>query len=278
MRVKFLYGLLASVAAGVGSAVAADMPVRPGPGVAPVAAPVYVPDWVGFYVGIHGGGGWGHESFEQSEFFNENERNFTTPFVFAPDASPKGGVFGFQFGHNWQWGPVVGGLEIDFSGADIKESTTFFSPDQVVRQAPPAVVVSPQNMFLFNRDKKIDELASARGRLGYLIFPNLLLYGTAGIGWEHERIRTTVFDAPATFFTASETSEFNQFGWVAGAGLEWKFFNNWMLRGEWLHYDFGRETVPHNDVLSRWPFFFDNGNVRTTVDVARAAISYKFSP
>jgi outer membrane immunogenic protein len=272
MRVKFLYGLLASVAAGVGSAVAADMPVRPAV-VAPVAAPVYVPDWVGFYVGIHGGGGWGHESFEQSEFFNENNnvKDFTTPRVFAPNASPKGGVFGFQFGHNWQWGPVVGGLEIDFSGADIKESTTFFSPEIV------PVPSSPQTFF-FNRDKKIDELASARGRLGYLIFPNLLLYGTAGIGWEHERISTTVFDSPITRFTASETSEFNQFGWVAGAGVEWKFYNNWLLRAEWLHYDFGRETVPHNDVLSRYPFFFDNGNVRTTVDVARAALSYKFSP
>src|SRR5262245_50400500 len=124
MRRDFLFGigLLASVAAGAGSAVAADLPVRPPPPIA--AAPAVVPDWVGFYVGIHGGGGWGHTSFERSQTFIELEETIILP----PNASPKGGVFGFQFGHNWQWGPVVGGLEIDFSGADLKESTTFFHP------------------------------------------------------------------------------------------------------------------------------------------------------
>jgi outer membrane immunogenic protein len=265
MRRDFLFGigLLASVAAGAGSALAADLPVRPAP---PVAAPAIccaVPDWVGFYVGIHGGGGWGHESFEPSESFSFLGTPF--PFVVPPNASPKGGVFGFQFGHNWQWGQVVGGLEIDFSGADIKETTTFFSP------------LVPFTSF--TRDKKIDELASARGRLGYLIFPNLLLYGTAGIGWGHERITTTGLFAPGGIpvFLASGSSELSQFGWVAGVGLEWKFFNNWLLRGEWLHYDFGRVTSPNNNfALNDLVFFLDNGNVRTTVDVARAALSYKF--
>jgi opacity protein-like surface antigen len=61
-----------------------------------------------------------------------------------------------------------------------------------------------------------------------------------------------------------------EFGWVAGVGLEWKFWDHWLLRGEWLHYDFGRVT--HDDLV----FPFDNVNVRTTVDVARAALSYKF--
>src|SRR6266849_10660446 len=148
MHRDFLFGigLLASVAAGAGSAVAADLPVRPPPAAAPVTC-CAVPDWVGFYVGIHGGGGWGHTSFESSE----SESVIGFPFFVPPSASPKGGVFGFQFGHNWQWGPVVGGLEIDFSGADLKESTTFFSP-----------VFGP--LVTHTRDIKIDELASARGR------------------------------------------------------------------------------------------------------------------
>src|SRR6266851_7084048 len=144
MRRDFLFGI-GLVAAGAGSAVAADIPVRP----PPVAAPAIccaVPEWTGFYVGIHGGGGWAHESFEPSESFSV--LGVPVPFVVPPNASPKGGVFGFQFGHNWQWGPVVGGLEIDFSGADIKESTTFFDPITAT---------------LFNRDFKIDALASARG-------------------------------------------------------------------------------------------------------------------
>ena len=250
MRGKFLFGigLLAFAAAGAGSAVAADYPVKAAP--PPVAvSPAVVPDWVGFYVGIHGGGGWGHTSFEQSFFFNGVGDD---PF-FPTSSNSSGGVFGFQFGHNWQWGPVVGGLEIDFSGADIHETTTFFDPVETTTS--------------FTREFKIDELASARGRLGYLIFPNWLLYGTAGIGWGHTRLTMTETDR-AFSSTEFQASFVNEFGWVVGVGLEWKFWDHWLLRGEWLHYDFGRNN--HFDLIA----FPDN--TRTTVDVARAALSYKF--
>src|SRR5258707_3460507 len=107
MRRNFLFGigLLASAAAGPGSAVAADIPVRP----PPVAAPAIccaVPDWVGFYVGIHGGGGWGHTSFDPGEF-----ESFTTPFTF-PNVRSSGGVFGFQVWGKRRIGPRVGALEM----------------------------------------------------------------------------------------------------------------------------------------------------------------------
>jgi hypothetical protein len=65
----------------------------------------------------------------------------------------------------------------------------------------------------------------------------------------------------------------NEFGVVPAWGLKWKFAEHWLLRGEWLHYDFGRTT--HPDVAG----LVDEGdgfNVRTTVDVAGAALSYKF--
>ena len=77
---------------------------------------------------------------------------------------------------------------------------------------------------------KIEELASLRARLGYLIFPNLLLYGTAGGGWGNAKLNTTQL-APGGAFVSS-TSSSNEFGWVAGAGLEWKFWGHWLLRGE----------------------------------------------
>jgi outer membrane immunogenic protein len=179
-------------------------------------------------------------------------------------------VFGFQFGHNWQWGPVVGGLEIDFDGADIKETSTFSFLSTFLGVFPES--------DSFTREVRIEELASVRGRLGYLILPNWLLYGTAGMGWGHFRLSTTdATSIPTGGFSSftSTTSFTNEFGWVAGVGLEWKFWpgsNSWLLRGEWLHYDFGRVT--HNDTAL--PFPFDNVNTRTTVDVARAALSYKF--
>jgi outer membrane immunogenic protein len=261
MHYRFLCaGLLASAVAGAGVAVAADFAVRPAPtAAAPIASPPpYISEWAGFYVGIHGGGGWAHESLELSEFDNVGFCNGMC--VTPPNTSASGGIFGFQAGHNWQWGSVVGGLEIDFSGADIRETTTFIAPFQ------PATAT---------HNFKIDELASARFRLGYLISPNLLAFGTAGIGWGHFKFSTTATDAFGDF--ASVAEENNEFGWVAGAGLEWKFASNWLLRGEWLHYDFARVTNPNNsDALNTGFFLIDNGNSRVTVDVARAALSYKF--
>jgi outer membrane immunogenic protein len=199
MRREFVFsiGLLASVAGGGGSAVAADLPARQAP---PAAAPAVVPDWVGFYVGIHGGGGWGHTSFEPAFVSNSPLLLDVAP----PNASPKGGVYGGHFGYNWQWGPAVGGLEVDFSGAEIKETSSFSIPLPILTG------------IAFTREVKIEELASARGRVGYLIIPNLLLYGTAGVGWGHSRLNTTQFAGSVV----SSTSYSNDFGWVAGAGAE----------------------------------------------------------
>jgi opacity protein-like surface antigen len=271
MHYRFLCaGLLVSVAAGAGTAVAADFPVRPA-AAAPVAvAPAYLPDWTGFYVGIHGGGGWAHESFESSvsqckeDWWSKDVCEFDN-FQLPPSSSPKGGIFGFQFGHNWQWGSAVGGLEVDFSGASLTGSSTFSFQDY--------------HTFTFTTDKKIDALASVRGRLGYLIFPNWLFYGTAGPAWGHERISIVAskFDPNGELDREDNATSFlNMFGWVAGAGVEWKLAEHWLLRGEWLHYDFFRVTNSTNnpDLFRR--FDLDTGNVKTTVDVARAAISYKF--
>jgi outer membrane immunogenic protein len=65
------------------------------------------------------------------------------------------------------------------------------------------------------------------------------------------------------------TAGFDQFGWTAGAGLEYKFGAHWIARAEYLHYDFG-------------PVYFQNypaaafGVVKDTVDAVRGGVSYKF--
>jgi outer membrane immunogenic protein len=242
MRSEFLCAAALLAAAGAGPAAAADIAaVRPVVQ-QPVASPPHVPEWVGFYLGIHGGGGWDHTTFDLSPF----------PGFGIPNSHSSGGLVGGQAGYNWQWGPVVGGLELDITGTDIKETATFVSTTANV----------------FTREQKIDALGSVRGRLGYLIFPTWLIYGTAGLGFGHSRLDVTDLD-----LVTSTTSFQNEFGWVAGAGVEWMFAPRWILRGEWLHYDFGR--VSHADLLQ--PDFPDvNTNVRTQVDVARAALSYKF--
>jgi outer membrane immunogenic protein len=211
MKLWYGIGLLASIAAGAGSAAAADLAVKAPP---PGLAPAYLSDWAGFYIGINGGGGWADIKFDDDPAFN---------------SKPSGGLFGGHAGYNWQYGSVVAGLEVDFDGADIKQT------------------VSP---FGVSTEEKIDQLASARARVGYVFFPNLLAYGTAGAGWGHVHISDAL----------GNTANANEFGWTAGAGLEYKLVDHVLLRAEYLHYDFAKDDL----------------NAKTTVDVVRGGLSWKF--
>jgi outer membrane immunogenic protein len=159
---------------------------------------------------------------------------------FAPfdNAKPKGGIFGGYAGYNWQFGAWVAGVEADISGADIKTTSIDFN-------------------------QKTDELGSVRGRLGYTVTPNLLAYGTAGFGWGH----STLDASPAG---VAGNPDATQTGWVAGAGLEYKFYGNWIARAEYLHYDFGSQTFGgFNAVPSA-------ATMSETVDLVRGGVSYKF--
>jgi outer membrane immunogenic protein len=116
----------------------------------------------------------------------------------------------------------VGGLEIDFSGADLKEAQSF--------SAPSGEAISLR--------AKIDTLATARARLGFLAVRNLLVYGTGGFAWGHASAKETICtDVVCSTVAANES----MFGWTAGAGLECKLVENLLLRVEYLHYDFVKQ-------------------------------------
>jgi opacity protein-like surface antigen len=232
-------GLFATILAGAGVAGAADLAVK-----APVykAPPVILSDWAGFYLGIHGGYGWGKTTFD-------------SPFDFL-DGNPKGGLFGGHAGYNWQYGSVVTGLEVDFDGASIKATDTLASGFVCLAACVPASL---------SRTIKFDELATARARLGYVVLPNLLAYGTAGAAWGHSTLTGTLTIGNQS---GSVDANSNDFGWVAGAGLEYKLWGNLIARGEYLHYDFAKTAYS-------FPLIF-SPNAASTIDVARGGLSYKF--
>jgi len=125
-------------------------------------------------------------------------------------------------------------------------------------------------------------LGTARARLGGVPFANwdVLLYGTAGLAWERvNRIDSTLLVVPGTTQFATTTSPRDHFGWVAGAGAEFRLgATNWIGRIEYLHYDFG--TVEDTTAVSTTPAtpggtFADSAG-RQTIDVVRGGLSYKF--
>ena len=66
VAVKPIIGAVGVLLAGLGYAVAADMPL---PGPAPVPPPAYYPayyNWSGVYIGVNAGGGFGSSTFRQT--------------------------------------------------------------------------------------------------------------------------------------------------------------------------------------------------------------------
>src|SRR5262245_17867167 len=238
------------------SAYAASMPVK--------ALPAAAWSWAGFYIGAHGGYGW-----KQNDFA---EVISVTPFATLGGIDSRGWVAGGQAGYNWQYGRWVAGFEVDGSATDIRGTST-----PLVRNFAGGITVTD------TESDDVKYLGTVRARVGGNVpFANtdVLLYGTAGLAWERlNRTDSTVVVVPGITQVASTVTPRSHFGWVAGAGGEFRLgATNWIGRVEYLHYDFG--TVEAATAVVTTPptptgTFADQAG-RQTIDVVRGGISYKF--
>jgi outer membrane immunogenic protein len=226
------------------------------------AAPLPVPSWAGFYIGGHGGYGWKDDPFTTTVT--------SDPFVLLNGFKSHGWIGGGHVGYNWQYGAIVGGLELDASATGIKGNSAT------------GVSFNPANgqttTLMLGDDAKL--LASARGRLGWAPSSDWLFYGTGGIAWERAE-QTQVFTSNAPGFAASSvmSTPFDAFGWVLGTGVEGRLTGtNWIARIEYLHYDFGHTRIAQasSTIIQGATFNFVSTAGNQTIDVVRAGLSYKF--
>ncbi len=215
-----------------------------------------VQSWGGFYIGGHGGYGWKDD-----------------PFSFSFGDTTIGGIHahgwmaGGQVGYNWQYGSMVGGLELDASATGIRGSASGTT-------GTPGLAMS---IGTYGDDIKL--LGSARGRLGFAPSPDWLLYGTGGLGWERTD-QTFSSITTATPPLISQTQWVSQpvdlFGWVLGVGVEARIAqSNWIARLEYLHYDFGHSRTA-NVLTGPVNLSFSDTVGNQTIDVVRAGLSFKF--
>jgi outer membrane immunogenic protein len=232
----------ASSVAFVGTAAAADMPVK--------AAPVPVVwNWAGPYVGLNVGAAWNNAKF--SDLLTPNG-TFTFP---VPGNDPfwsphqAGFTFGGQAGYNWQTGNIVYGIEGDVNWVDSKASEVF--------------VVRGQSA-----SSKLDFMATGRGRLG-VAFSQFLIYGTGGVAIAH--FSDAWGPTPSPFNGSTFSSNQTRVGWTAGGGLEYMLTRNWTVRVEGLYSDFGTKDVTV-------PIFGGNyvSAFRHTVSTVRGALNWKW--
>jgi outer membrane immunogenic protein len=183
--------------------------------------------WEGMYVGAHGGWNWA-ESGESDDAIDFGDM--------------EGFVIGGQVGYNWQMNNIVFGLEVDGSYVDNDEDGLF---DDDGDDETPA----------FDAGIEQNYLVSARGRLGFG-FDRFLVYGTGGAAF-------TGLD----FSTVGGDDDANYFGWVAGAGVEFALTQNVTLGVEYLHYEFGDESLDEE---------FDGIDIGLQNDVVRGRLNVKF--
>jgi outer membrane immunogenic protein len=235
-----------SIVAITQNAYAADIPVKAPPAPRAVA---YV--WSGFYIGANGGYAWGDRS---GSFHAVDPVSamllITPPATPLPDAKhdTRGGFGGAQLGYNWQIAPRwVTGVEADISFGDIKGSGSSSNRTSILGGVPGSVVAS----------EKIDWFGTVRGRLGYLVTDDLLIYGTGGFAYGRVKQQAD-YTFVADFFVAlppfglacvannacfSGTSSRIRTGWTAGVGAE-KAFGILRFKLEYLYTNLGSNSFP----------------------------------
>jgi outer membrane immunogenic protein len=195
----------------------------PAPSSAP--APVYAQpqfSWTGVYFGVNAGLGWA----------GTNNGSF---------GGLSGGEFGGTVGANYQMGPLVFGVEGDWDWASISHT---------------------QGQFLVSNHLNINEILTARARLGFAL-DRALIFVTGGYGG---------VDTNATFSTVLGGWGGSQNQWVSGgaigAGVEYAFTNNITAKAEYLYLPLSSTTYFSSTFWS----------TRAPVDVSllRAGLNYKF--
>jgi outer membrane immunogenic protein len=123
--------------------------------------------------------------------------------------------------------------------------------------APFVSTFPPANSFS-NASLRVEELASIRGRFGY-VQNQWLLYVTGGAAWMGGRFSGDVGCPTTGVFGCGLNSHdplstrVNKFGWVVGAGAEYKIAHSgWILGAEYLYYQFDGNTAsaPALDITS----------------------------
>jgi outer membrane immunogenic protein len=247
------------------AASAADLAARP---YAKAPAPVVeVWNWTGFYIGANGGYGW-----NQSQDVDISGSNLilisqpgTVPFSVS-GLKPEGFLVGGTIGWNYQFGRGVAGIEADFDWADIKDSRVVDLPAVF-----PGVRTSAS--------QKIDFFGTVRGRLGGLVTDQLLLFLTGGLAYADVKNDANInefFNGPVLGRQFIASSSGIRFGWTVGAGAEWKFAKNWSVKGEYLYYDLGSDTIRGNQSNPPNGVDFATYTFTTRGNIVRAGINYQF--
>lgn len=288
------------------STLAADLGARkadllPPPAPLP-AAPA--PMWTGFYVGLNAGGTWSNNNTIDSGTIIAYQGAgsadaYTAALLSGPRASSTAGGFigGGQIGYNWQ-APFMGGAFLLGAEADI-QGIAASGGNQSRWNVNNNAGLSYNNSVPYaittnvRGSSNLSWLGTVRGRLGYLVTPTLLVYGTGGLAYggytASMQLTQNWMDtsgAGLNFLNYGASNYSNTMvGYTVGGGAEWMFMTNWSAKVEYLYYDLGSAT----GLLVNNAYGVDNAagvnavesitrySKRVTGNIVRAGVNYHFN-
>ena len=275
--------LLAMIA---GPAFAADMPVK---APAPLPPPPVL-GWNGFYVGGEVGGEWSRNDWNTTciaggGIFPCGSALNAIIFPGAPDVTAshtfdtsgvRGGIYA---GWMFQTGAWVWGLEGDYAWHDQTQTVAGVLGCSTAACTGGALV--PFSLAGDSTSLKSGNDWSVRLRGGFTVLPNLLLYATGGFADQQETASVTCNGLTSPMctqpFSATSTSSAWLGGWTVGGGLEWKAWDNILLRAEYRYNDYGHfHQSAFNNATSAIPAEFANIHVKS--QMATVGIAYLFQP
>jgi outer membrane immunogenic protein len=234
---------------------------------APAYAAPTVYSWTGFYIGGNAGYGFGQDnnigSVGQAAPNIANILGNARPG--SVDLNNDGFIGGGQIGYNWQYGPNwVVGLETDIAYTDFRKTDNVGT-----------IALNGVDRLNNNFEKKLDYLGTVRGRVGYAI-DRTLFYATGGLAYGEVHNGADFFGAAGQLQFTGHNSD-TKTGYTVGAGVEHAFAQNWTVKGEYLYYNLGDDTVNVAVVPgSGGAGTGYNTTFKNDGHIVRAGLNYKF--
>lgn len=271
-------------------------------------------NWSGFYVGGNLGYGWGEAHSSQSGAASSFSG---APTVYVPNTFTVAGTSqktaldsilgGVQAGYNFSHQKWIIGAETDLQFGRQTANTLLVSPlngsvcNNVILPSGPCSV-SPITPTLVNGsistalESSIDWFGTVRGRVGYLVSDNLLVFGTGGLAYGQVSVSTATNVAVSVSRgndfapgSASTNQSKTNVGFTLGAGLQGtlpSFSPNWTWKVEYLYVDLGSlDTItPFALVRNGGSAYYTPitgpavTHTRFTENILRLGLNYRLAP
>jgi outer membrane immunogenic protein len=251
--------------------------------------------WSGFYAGIN----FGHASHDGAARLTGDDPNglgagnyVVNTFAGEPlnggmyvprslSLSPDGFIGGGQVGYAFRMAPqIVLGIEADLQLASVDDHA---SKD--------GTTMAGITMGLTTRHD-LEWFGTLRGRLGYLISDDLLIFGSGGLALGKMTSDAEIRHLGGTAGGASGSTSFGSCGggqtcfagsssgtstgWSLGGGFEWALTNAISLKAEYLRLDLGSDTVRMTTVAPTTGNAFVDVKVKHAYDIARMGLNVRF--